>query len=125
MTSVSDEYARQAARPNAVLWSMAPSGQIVEISPSIEVVRGYTVDEALAHGPAEMLTPASLHTSLQYFETMSVEILAGRTVPPFQGQMEYLCKDGSTVVCDVYAEPIFDADGQMTELRGVSSPLTD
>ena len=38
----------------------------------------------------------------------------------FLGELEYLCKDGSTVMCDVQTLPHLSADGELIALYGVS-----
>jgi len=106
--------------PGAVVWTMSPAGAITHISDTILQVRGITPAEALAQTPDQMLTQNSLRESLAYFEQFSRDVLAGRTPEPFHGDFEYLHKDGSIVVCEVMAVPEFDAEGVLTQLRGVS-----
>jgi PAS domain S-box-containing protein len=106
--------------PGAVVWTMSPAGAITHISDTILQVRGITPEEALAQTPDQMLTQNSLRESLAYFEQFSRDVLAGRVPEPFHGDFEYLHKDGSIVVCEVMAVPEFDAEGVLTQLRGVS-----
>lgn len=116
------EFGRLAAVPDAVVWTMALTGAITDISPSIEAVRGLTVEEAKAQGGDQIHPPSSLKVSLGYFERFSVDMLAGKVPGPFHADLEYFRKDGSTVWCEVYAFPVV-VDGQVTELRGVSAPV--
>jgi PAS domain S-box-containing protein len=115
-------FGRLSSTPGAVLWAMSPAGEITEISDTIMQVRGITQEEALAQTPDQMLTQESLKVSLAYFEGFSRDLLAGRVPEPFHGEFEYLHKDGSIVLCEVMAVPVFDSTGALTELRGVSVP---
>ena len=119
-TESSTSFAALSSIPDAVLWTMAPTGAITQISDSILQVRGITPEEALAQTLDQTLTQSSIRVSLAYFEQFSRELLAGRVPEPFHGDFEYLHKDGSIVVCEVMAAPEFDSEGVLTQLRGVS-----
>jgi len=106
-----------------VIWTMAPDGRVTYISPAIEKVRGYTPEEAMAHTTEQTLTPDSAAKSVGYFIQMLTEIQAGRTPEPFRGDLEYLCKDGSTLFTEVLAFPVLDDKGQLVELTGVTRNL--
>lgn len=107
-----------------VVWTVAPDGTITYVSPSVERTRGYTPEEAMQQSLEEILTPDSIVINKTYFNEMLQEIAAGRTPKPFHGQMEYLCKDGSTYWCEVLATPILAEDGSLVELLGVSRDIT-
>lgn len=113
-----------ASNPDAVVWAMSLSGEITEISDTIQAVRGYTVEEACAQGGDEIHTPESLSVSLRYFEQFATEMLSGKVPDPFRGDLEYKCKDGSTIWCDVYVEPVVSDSGEVRSIRGVSTPAT-
>ena len=120
MTSGHPQYDALVQSPNAVVWTMALTGAITALTPTIEDVRGFTVEEAMAQAGDEIHPASSLKVSLAYFERFSVDMLAGRVPAPFHADLEYLKKDGSTVWCEVFAFPRTDADGQVVELQGVS-----
>ena len=119
------EFEALASNTSAVIWSMSLSGEITDISDSIQTVRGYTVAEACAQGGDEIHTPESLSRSLRYFEQFAKQMLDGQIPEPFRGDLEYKCKDGSTIWCDVYVEPVASDSGEVLAIRGVSTPLTD
>ncbi len=119
-TESSTSFVALSSIPGAVLWTMAPTGAITQISDSILQVRGITPEEALAQTLDQTLTQSSIRVSLAYFEQFSRDLLAGRVPEPFHGDFEYLHKDGSIVVCEVMAVPEFDSEGVLTQLRGVS-----
>jgi PAS domain S-box-containing protein len=111
-----------AARPDAVRWTMALTGEITEISDSIFNVRGLTSEEAKVQAADQIHPPASLQTSLAYFERFSRALLEGRVPEPFHADLEYFHVDGSLVPCEVMALPVLDDNGQVRELIGVSVP---
>lgn len=115
------EYLDLADRPDSVLWSMSPSGVITSISTNVEQMRGFTAEEAKAQAGDQIHPPASLAVSLAYFERFLAAVLARRVPENFSGDLEYYCKDGSTVWCTTVAYPVVDDAGVVVELRGVSA----
>ena len=108
-----------------VIWTIAPDGTITYVSPSVEQVRGYTPQEAMNQALEQHLIPDSIALNLAYFGQLLTDVAAGRQPQTFRGQMEYLCKDGSTYWCDVMATPILADDGSLVELLGVSRDISE
>lgn len=117
-------FRRLAADPNAVLWSMSLAGEILELSPTVEQVRGITVEQGKAQSADEIHPPESLRVSLAYFERFSRDLLAGKVPEPFHADLEYWCSDGSTVWCEVVAVPVVADRGEVVALDGVSVPIS-
>ncbi|MDP2283555.1 MAG: diguanylate cyclase [Pseudohongiella sp.] len=107
-----------------VIWTIDPNGTITYVSPSVQKVRGYTTEEAMRQPLELILTPDSIAINLAYFGELLADVAAGRPPKAFRGQMEYLCKDGSTYWCDVVATPILAEDGSLVELLGVSRDIS-
>ncbi len=116
------EFRALELMPRAVLWTMALTGEITEISPSIEQVRGFTPEQAKNQTADQILLPDSQRLSLSYFEHASRAILAGEVPEHFRAESGYFHADGSIVMCDVMAVPVLDDSGAVVELRGVSVP---
>ena len=89
MISEHPAYDALVAQPDAVIWSMSLTGAITAISPSVEVVRGITIEEAKAQAGDEIMPLTSLRVSLAYFERFSVDMLAGRVPEAFHADLEY------------------------------------
>jgi PAS domain S-box-containing protein len=112
-----------AENASDVVWTMAPDGRVTYVSPAVEDMRGYTVAEAMAQPLEEIHPPSSAAVSQAYFVKLLGDLQAGRTPEPFRGELEYRCKDGSTVWTEVLAFPILGPDGQLVELLGVSRDI--
>ncbi len=110
---------------NDVIWTMSPQGVVTYVSPSVEAVRGFTPAEAMQQSIEETLTPASQALSLGYFTQLHADIQAGHVPQNFKGELEYLCKNGSTLWTEVMASPILDAQGLVIEVLGVSRDISE
>jgi diguanylate cyclase (GGDEF)-like protein/PAS domain S-box-containing protein len=124
---ISEERHRLLAEAaNDVIWSMSVDGRITYVSPAVEKVRGFTQEEAMAQPLDEIETPESLAISLRYVEELGEALRDGREPPAdFRGELEYLCKDGSTVICDVHVIPHIDEHGELVEILGVSRDISE
>lgn len=108
-----------------VIWTMSTEGQITYVSPSVEAVRGFTADEAMQQSMAQSLTPASLAIAQRHFDQLHLDLAAGRPVQAFRGEMEYWCKDGSTVWTEVMVQPVLGENGEVIELLGVTRSIAE
>jgi diguanylate cyclase (GGDEF)-like protein/PAS domain S-box-containing protein len=108
-----------------VIWTLEPDGTLSYVSPAVEKLRGFTPAEALRQAPEEVLTPASLANYRRYFEEVQTRARSGLPLEPFRGELEYRCRDGSTVWGDVMVYPQQDADGALRQLLGVSRDISE
>jgi diguanylate cyclase (GGDEF)-like protein/PAS domain S-box-containing protein len=113
------EYARD------VIWTMEPDGRISYVSPSIELLRGISAEEAMTQPLEQIHPPASLQRSRQYFVSLLADLEAGRPTQPFRGELEYFRRDGSTIWTEVMALPVLDGEGRLAKLIGVSRDITE
>lgn len=114
-----------AEHANDVIWTMSLDGRITYLSPAVERLRGFTVEEAMAQTIDEIHPPESRDISLGYFVRLAERLAAGEHPEEFHGELEYRCKDGSTIWCDVQVIPHMDADGHPVEILGVSRDITE
>jgi PAS domain S-box-containing protein len=123
---VSEERHRTLAdNARDVVWTMSLDGRITYVSPAVLPLRGFTPEEAMCQPLDEIHPPASAAVSLGYFTRLLSDVAAGRPAPRFRGELEYRCRDGSTVWTDVMALPVVDRDGKVLEVLGVSRDLTE
>ena len=122
---ISEERHRLLAeQANDVIWTMSLDGRITYISPSVERLRGFTQQEAMTQPLEEILTPVSQARSIAYMQGLLVALERGERPDDFHGELQYRCRDGSTVWTAVYAMPFVDASGVIVELLGVSRDIS-
>ncbi len=99
----------------------------IYVSPSIERLRGYSVEEALAETIEDFLTPASLEVAMEALaEEMAIEnqeqkdLVRTRTL-----ELEMTRKDGSTVWTENTVSPLRDQDGQLIGVVGVARDISE
>ena len=120
-----ERYRLLAENARDVIWTMQPDGQISYLSPSIQLLRGFTPEEAMRQPLEQIHPPASRQRSAAYFAQLRADTAAGRTPPSFRGELEYFCRDGSTIWAEVMALPMFDAQGRFEKLLGVSRDISE
>jgi light-regulated signal transduction histidine kinase (bacteriophytochrome) len=68
--------------------------------------------------------PASAAVTMAYFVDLAARLQAGEAPQPFRGELEYFCKDGSTVWTEVEVIPHVGPDGQVIEILGVTRDIS-
>ena len=101
--------------------------QLIYVSPSIERLLGYSVEEAMAVTMEHFLTPASLDAAM---EALAEEIATRnqnhkglfwtRTL-----EMEMTCKDGSTVWTENIVSPLHDQNSKVIGIVGVTRDIRE
>ena len=118
-------YQSIASHLNDVIWTMAIDGSITYISASVERVRGFTPEEALAQPVGDILCPDSLTESTNYYLYLLDALAKGIEPVSYRGDQQYKCKDGSTYWGEVFAYPIFNPDGSFKYLLGVTRDVSE
>lgn len=122
---ISEERHRLLAdNANDVIWTMSLDGQITYVSPAVERMRGFTQAEAMSQPIEEIHPPASQAVSLAYFQRLFAALAEGRPAEEFRGELEYFCKDGSTVWTDVQVIPHLSETGELVEILGVTRDIS-
>jgi len=100
-----ERYRLLADNANDVIWTMSLDGRITYVSPAVERMRGFTPEEAMSQPLEEIQPPDSAAITLGYFVDLGATLQAGLPPRQFRGELEYYCKDGSTVWTDVQVIP--------------------
>jgi len=122
-----NRYRMLAENMNDVIWTMDKTFQLTYISPSVLQLLGYTVEEAIDQNLRDSLTS----TSFQKFnEVWSAEMSQERSEKTIQNrplilQLEYRCKDGSTVWAESRITPLLNEDKKVVEILGISRDITE
>ena len=107
-------------------WIMDMDLNLTYVSPSVEQLRGFTVEEAMEQELDEIFAPESVELANTIWgEELALEY--SKKAPRIRSrivQLEYLCKDGSTVWTETNLTPVRDISGKMIEILGVSRNIT-
>jgi len=108
-----------------VIWSTTPEGQFTYVSPSIFKQRGFTPEELMALPHEATLAgpdPLALIEELR----AKVESCAPGTQPfPAQGiEVDHLRKDGTVFPAEIRLTLIWDTEGQLRGLRGITRDIS-
>lgn len=108
------------------VWIADLSLRFTYASPSIERLRGYTVEEILQQRLHEMIAPNSLPGLMKTVkEDLKAEAnRTGTMIRPRILEMELVCKDGSTVLTETSSRFLYDSDGKHTGYLGVTRDIS-
>ncbi len=107
-----------------VIWTMDATGRFTYISPSIQLLLGYSVEEALSLTMEQMLATTSATLAHQTLDEVIPKMQSGERVSETL-ELNFTRKDGSTVWCDVSCSGMFDSSGGFVGIVGVSHDITE
>lgn len=107
------------------IWTMEPDGKISYVSPSIEVVRGFTPEEAMAQTLDQIHPPESLAIASQWWRQLLSDVADRRPPQNFRDELAYYRKDGSIFWTDVIAYPLLHPDGSLAQVVGVTRDMAE
>jgi PAS domain S-box-containing protein len=110
-----------------IIWTLSADNlRMKYISPSVETMLGYPVDEVRKKSVKEMLTPATFDMCSQYLAD-GIEKLKTNSLDLEQThslEAEYICKDGSTLWTELTAKLIVDESLKTIDIIGVSRDIS-
>ncbi len=92
---------------------------IVYVSPSIEALTGYSVEEALNMNAKDFMTSASYEQGMESLQEYLALAMRGEDVDVPPMEYEYVCKDGSTTWGELKASFLKDSTGDVIGVQGV------
>jgi PAS domain S-box-containing protein len=121
------KYRLIAENVRDVIWILSPNLKYIYVSPSVQRLRGFSVEEVMSQTLTDFLTPASLEETLKVFaEETEKEKFDHRDLERFRDlELEMLCKDGSTVWTEVRVSSIRDEKGQTVGILGVTRDISE
>lgn len=118
-------YRLLAERVSDVIWILDVNEMRFRyVSPSVERLRGYTVEEVMAQGMAEVLSPESLQLLEEELPQRLQEFMTGAS-GYFVRDVQQPCKDGTTVWTEATTSfQINETNGHL-EVYGVSRDISE
>ena len=120
-----ERYRLVAENANDVIWTMRLNGRPMYVSPSVEKLLGYTVDEAMQLSMNEMLAPESRIVMEDEIAQAVVCMQQRERFPDHRIEIEQICKDGSTTWVEVMLSGLYDKTGEFIGLLGVSRNINE
>ncbi len=116
-----------AENTDDVIWTMdLATERCTYVSPSIEKLRGYTVEEVLEQTLDEMLTPESAQLARDLLQQGMQAFLAGdMSYRVNRSEFYQPCKDGTIIPVEVVTTLVTDDAGQVSTILGVSRNITE
>jgi diguanylate cyclase (GGDEF)-like protein/PAS domain S-box-containing protein len=110
-----------------IIWTMDLNLRFTYISPSVERMRGYTVQEAISQKMEEVFTPNSFKVAMKSFEKQLAEEKM-KTKDLFKSwtlELEQMCKDSSTMWTETRMTFMRNSDGSPIGILGVTRDITE
>ncbi|MDP8255351.1 MAG: PAS domain S-box protein [Candidatus Alcyoniella australis] len=120
-------YRLLALNVRDVIWTSDLDLNITYISPSVEQLRGFPVEQALEQTLDERFTPGSKRIALDALEE-ALERVMEKGVEPFISrvlELEQLCRNGGTVWVELKVSFLLDDQGMPVGLLGVTRDITE
>ncbi len=110
-----------------VIWLYDLAAQrFTYVSPSVERLRGFSLEEIGQQSMEQALTPESYRRVAELLPARLAAFAAGDEAARIQThEVEQPCKDGSVIPTEVVTTLITDAAGQVTHLQGVTRDLSE
>ena len=122
-----ERYRLLAENARDVVWIANLQLETTYVSPSIERLRGYTADEVMAQSLEEIMTPESLAVVMAAFVQGQPLEWSNQVngLPDMTLELEFLCKDGSTVWTETNISYVCSPDGEPVAITGVTRDITE
>ena len=121
------KYRLLAENVNDVIWTLNIASQrLTYVSPSVEKLNGFTVEESLQQNLKGTLHPDSYAEIMGKLPTLIERFLHGSEAgQAMRIEARLLRKDGTWMDIEVVATLLLDERGEFTEILGVSRNVTD
>jgi len=122
-----ERYRLLAENVHDVIWVMDLNFRYTYISPSVENLKGFSVEEAMSMSLEEIYTPESYQSlmdviseELHLFKAKGIDLYRSVTL-----ELEQICKDGSTVWTEVTASVLLDENNTPKGILGITRDISD
>jgi PAS domain S-box-containing protein len=123
---VSEErYRLIAERAGDVIWTVTKDGATTYVSPSVEHLIGFAPAELMRRPMASVVAPSSLKAADQAFSAATSRVQGGLPLGVVRGEFELWRKDQSTVWSETSLSALYDSEGRVTGLVGVTRDISE
>lgn len=120
------KYRLLAENVNDVIWTMDMDLNYTYISPAIEKIQGWSIEETASLTIHDLLTPQSIEATLNRFAAhMEKGQKNGDYNISDRFELEMYCKDGTTIWAEILASSVLNGDGQPVGILGVTRDITE
>ncbi len=123
-----ERYRFIAENAHDVIWTFDLDSGFTYMSPSVERLRGFNVEEAIKQTLDQTLTPESYSGAMEMLETEKILEMHGKRHDPDWSktiELEQLRKDGSTVWTEVIVNFLYDAKSGVKGIMGITRDITE
>jgi len=108
-----------------LIWTANMKWRITYVSPSIKRLLGYTVEEMMRLAITDILTPDSLKQASKFIRNQMDIMTPTSQYPSLSLTLEYVRKDRSTLWAEVMLSFLWDKDGKLSQVLGVTREITE
>ncbi len=122
-----EKYRLLSENASDIIWTTDLDLNYTYVSPSVERISGYTVEEIMSSSVYDILIPSSLKKVLQVIKN-EMELEASGKANPNKTttvELEQYCKDGSAVWVEVNASFLRDRSGSPYGILGITRDISD
>jgi PAS domain S-box-containing protein len=122
-----EKYRLIAENISDIVWTTGTDLEPTYISPSIELILGYSAEEAMSLSLEEILTPPSRERITKYIQralTRNYQI-GNNGDWPVTLEVELMDKKGSIVPCEATHLPLLEDDGNLIGMIGVTRDISE
>ncbi len=123
-----ERYTLLAENVKDVIWAVDNDIRYTYISPSVEKMRGYTMEEVMTMPMEKMFAPESyikMKKLLQQVNTMRARGEISDLKKSLTFEIELICKDSSTIWAEVTASYLIGKDGNPAGFVGITRDISE
>ena len=108
-----------------VIVTLDIDGRYTYVSPSVEKLCGYRVDEVMRQSLDQLLTPASSQTVQAYFQSLRERQAVQLPLEGFRAEIELRHRSGTSLWVEIMFSPLLSADGRFVEVLAVARDISE
>jgi two-component system cell cycle sensor histidine kinase/response regulator CckA len=106
-----------------IVWRMNTEGILTYVSPSVKQVLGFEPDEFVGRNfDQQFANRESRHKALRI---LSQRLNGDLGSEPVVYELQYSCRDGTSITAEIRSVPIIGEDGEIVEEQGISRDITE